>query len=224
MGKKSKLKEHGAEGFSDAYWEENYSCEDEMDGISNAKEHAAYLKNLFSLDLVDVSSIIDYGAGLGYLFEEMMRSFVPYKAVGIEPSDYAFKAMKNRDIKPVESTRLKLLQIDLVGWFEKGNQKYFDLGICTSVLQYLTKEELEFVVPAMARQCKYVYLSVPTDKELDRQVEDVEFHDRYAKRRSRKYYQKLLRKEFTFISSRVLESKFFFDEDSTNFTELLYRY
>jgi hypothetical protein len=76
----------------------------------------------------------------------------------------------------------------------------------------------------MAQKVKYLYLTVPTDKELNAQIEDLEFHDTYAIRRSRSAYQRLLKKHFTFISSRILESKVHFDESTTSFTDLLYRF
>ena len=60
--------------------------------------------------------------------------------------------------------------------------------------------------------------------ELARQVEDLDFKDQYATHRTREQYQKLLRPHFTFVSSRVLESKHFYNEETTYFTDLLYRY
>lgn len=214
----------GAKGFSNAYWEENYQSPEEMDGIGNVEQHVGYIKNLFGMEYIDISSIIDLGFGLGHLFEALLKEFIPYKAHGIEPSEYAFNIVKDRDISPVESTKLKLEQIDIVNWCKKNQNKRFDLGICTSVFQYLSDEELEFCLPILAQRLKYLYLTVPTDKELDRQVEDLEFKDRYAIRRSRTKYQKLIRKHFTIVSSRVLESKVHFDEETTLFTDLLYRF
>jgi phenylalanyl-tRNA synthetase alpha subunit len=60
--------------------------------------------------------------------------------------------------------------------------------------------------------------------ELGRQVSELDFKDEYAIHRSREKYQRLLRPHFTFVSARVLESKSFFDEESTHFTDLLYRF
>jgi pyridoxamine-phosphate oxidase len=61
-------------------------------------------------------------------------------------------------------------------------------------------------------------------KELERQVEELEFCDQYAYKRSRATYQRLIRKHFTFVSARVLESKFHFKEDNTALTDLLFRF
>ena len=65
----------GAIGFPDQYWHENYSDPSDMDGIGNAKEHALYLKYLMGIEYIDVSSIIDFGFGLGPLFKEMLSVF-----------------------------------------------------------------------------------------------------------------------------------------------------
>jgi hypothetical protein len=219
-------KEHGADGFSKEYWDRNYSEPDEMDGIANAKEHAKYIELVFALDFIDISSVVDFGFGTGELFKQVMKTFMPFKALGIEPSKFVFDKAKIEKLKPCDSTNLKLQNTDLLSWAQKQKvgSKTWDLGLCTSVFQYLTKEELDEVLPIMAQKVKYLYLSVPTDKELDRQVEDLEFHDTYAYRRSRSWYQKRLKPHFTFISSRILESKVHFDESSTSFTDLLFRF
>lgn len=217
--------EKGALGFSDNYWQENYSEPEEMDGIVNAKQHAKYIQSFFAVDYVDISSVIDLGFGLGYLFSEVLKEFIPYRATGIEPSEYAFKKVKEKNISPCESTKLTLKQSDLVTWSKsiRKNSKWYDLGICTSVFQYLTDEELREVIPIMSKQMKYLYFSVPTDYELKRQVEDLEFKDKYAIHRTQEDYLKLLEGHFTIIGARVLESNFHFDEESTYFTDFLFR-
>jgi len=215
----------GADGFSEEYWEENYSEPDDMDGIGNVDVHVGYIKNLFEFEFIDISSIIDLGFGLGHLFEAFLKELMPYKAYGIEPSEHAYTKVLERNISPTESTKFKLEKTDILSWCRANKKmKRFDFGICTSVFQYLTNEELEEIVPILAQRIKFLYLTVPTDKELDRQIEDLEFKDEYAIRRSRAYYQKLLKPHFTIISSRVLESKVHFDEKSTQFTDLLYRF
>jgi len=178
------------------------------------------------LEYIDISSVIDFGFGLGHLFESILKEFLPFKAEGIEPSSFAFEKVKERKIKPVMSTKLALFNIDLVTWAKKQNlkQKYFDLGICTSVFQYLSDDELEFIIPIMAQKVKYLYLTVPTNKELDRQIEELKFEDKYAIRRSKTKYQKILREHFTFVGRRLLESKYHFDEETTFFTDLLFRF
>ena len=211
--------------FDETYWQKNYSDPMSMDGIGNAKDHVRYLKAFLALEHVDISSIVDLGFGYGHLFREMLRAFIPHTALGIEPSPYAFKKAKPEKWRPVESTELTLLQEDLTTWcLSKRKYEPFDLGICTSVFQYMSDKELKEIIPVLSKRMKYLYLTVPTDKELQRQVSDLDFKDEYALHRSREKYQKLLKPHFTFISARVLESKYFFDEESTSFTDLLYRF
>lgn len=221
-----KPKESGAEGFSAQYWEVNYKDSEEMDGIGNAREHAEYLKQLFALEFIDISSVLDLGAGLGHLFEAVLAAFVPYRAVAVEPSDFAFQALKARSLKPVESTRLELHQMNVLGWCQADGKfdKMFDLTLCTSVLQYLTEAEIDELLPVLARRTRYLYLTVPTDVELKRQRADLDFDDQYALSRTRAFYQRKLRKHFTFVAHRLLESKVHFDESNTSFTDLLYRF
>ncbi|MFA6235990.1 MAG: hypothetical protein WC635_01580 [Bacteriovorax sp.] len=221
-----KNKTSGADGFTKEYWEVNYAEPEEMDNILNAREHAAYMKAIFALEAVDINSVIDFGFGMGILFEEVLKTFVPYRAHGIEPSKFIYDQVVKRDIRPAESTKLMLENTDLVTWAQKivAREKIFDLGLCTSVLQYLSDEEIKIVMPVLARRVRYLYLSVPTDLELKHQIEDVNFKDEYAIHRTKERYLKLIRPHFTFISSRLLESKIHFDEDTTSFTDLLFRF
>ncbi len=216
----------GAEGFAKEYWDKNYSSPDDMDGIGNVSSHLDYIRSLFEIEFIDISSIADFGFGLGHLFEAVLDHYKPYKALGIEPSRHPFDIVKKRKIKPVPSTKLSLKQIDLVGWCKENESKKirFDLGLCTSVFQYLTDEEMEYCLRVLSMKVKYLYFSVPTDIELRRQVEDLEFEDEYAIKRSRTKYQKMIKKHFTFVSSRMLESKVYFNEKSTFFTDLLFRF
>jgi hypothetical protein len=216
----------GALGFDQQYWLENYAEAESMDGIGNANFHAAYMKNLFALELVDISTVIDFGFGLGHLFEEVLKAFIPYRAMGIEPSAHAFELVKKRGISPVESTKLVLKKMDIKTWCEEQTAKsrYWDLGLCTSVFQYLTDEEIAFVMPVLAQKIKYLYMSVPTDKELLQQRRELDFNDQYAIARSRSQYLKIIKPHFTIISSRLLESKVHFDQESSYFTDYLFRF
>ena len=211
--------------FTKEYWDKNYSQPKTMDCIGNAKEHTQYLKSFFTLELIDISSIVDLGFGYGYLFQKMMKAFLPYRACGIEPSKFAFDKARSRKLKPVESTKLTLYNESLQQWcLRKGGPKSrFDLGICTSVLQHIEDDDMDEILRTLSERVKYLYLTVPTDKELDHQIENLNFYDSYALRRSRSYYRNVLGKYFTNISSKVWESKFYFDEDSSLFTDLLYR-
>jgi SAM-dependent methyltransferase len=127
--------------FKKDYWDHNYSSPQTMDGIGNAKDHAKYLKSFMDLELVDISSIVDLGFGYGYLFQKMMKVFVPYRACGVEPSKYAFDKARARKLKPVDSTKLELLNESIQEWCERSESKKmsFDLALCNSVFQYRLK-------------------------------------------------------------------------------------
>ncbi len=215
----------GSKGFTPEYWKKNYDTPSEMDGIGNAREHAMYLKSLFSLDYVEVNSVLDLGMGMGHLYKEVLKTFQPTKALGIEPSNYAYEKAKKR-VDRMEKRNYRVSQNDLVSFLEakKDTKFVYDLGLCTSVFQYLTKDEISQALPLLAKRVKYLYFSVPTDKELQRQIEEIKFHDTYAFARSENFYKKMIRGSFTFISSRLLESKVHFNESNTLFTELLYRF
>ncbi|GAB5366327.1 hypothetical protein AAMO2058_001134500 [Amorphochlora amoebiformis] len=83
----------------------------------------------------------------------------------------------------------------------------YQLGVCTSVLQYLDDKELEEVIEGLSRRVYYLYLTVPTTKEYSRQILELDFDDKSAIHRSRLAYQSILGRHFTFISARLLESK-----------------
>jgi hypothetical protein len=213
------------QNFDQQYWKKNYSDPSSMDGIGNAREHVNYLKSYFALEHVDISSVVDLGFGYGKLFRETLKKFIPHTAIGIEPSEYIFKKANLDRWRPVKSTDLELINQDLLTWC-RSKRKYdaFDLGICTSVFQYIPTKDLKEIIPILAKRIKYLYLTVPTNVELKRQVEELDFRDEYAIHRTREQYQKLLRPHFTFLSSRILESKYYFDETTTSFTDLLYRF
>lgn len=214
--------------FEQKYWRENYAEPESMDGIFNADRHAAYLRACFDLEFMHVGSIIDFGFGLGHLFEKVLETFLPARAYGLEPSRHAFRKVERRGISPVPSMKLELVNEDLETWATREGKRRrarpYDLGLCTSVLQYVADDVLERVLPVMAKRVKYLYLTVPTDVELRRQVEEEDFRDRYALHRSRARYQELLGPHFTVVSSRLVESRVFHDEDTTPMTDLLFRW
>lgn len=212
--------------FDKEYWDRNYSEPLTMDCIGNAKEHVRYIKAYFDLEKVDISSIADFGFGYGHLFQKAMKAFIPYKAFGLEPSRHAFERAKKRKLKPTESTRLKLSNDTLENWcaLKERPALRFDLGICCSVFQYVEEEPLREIIKTLSKRIKYLYLTVPTDKELDKQIEDLDFHDKYALRRSSGFYKSIIGEGFTNVSSRIWESKFHFNEDTTLIADLLYRH
>lgn len=210
--------------FSKHYWDEVYGQPATMDGVFNAGIHADYLHTLFTLDAIEINSVVDIGFGLGYLFDSVLKRFKPYRAVGIEPSAYAFERGQ-QVIKAPARTRLKLMPMDVATWCSTPRKpQRFDLGICTSVLQYLSDAQIEDILPVLSERVKFLYFTVPTDVEVRRMAADYNFDDKYAGRRSRLKYLKMLAPHFTVVSNRLLESKYHYDETNSRFSELLYRY
>ncbi len=217
----------GAVGFPKAYWDENYAEPETMDGIYDARRRAVALKAIFDAEYVEIGSLIDFGFGLGHLFREMVDVFLPYTAVGIEPSRYVFDQLTQQQLTAVESVDVTLLPMTLLAWCRDESQRPtepFDLGICTSVIQYMSDPELKEVIPVLAQRLKYLYLTVPTDVEFRYQREVVDFTDKYAISRSQEEYLELLRGHFTIVGNRVLESNVHFDVNTTFFADLFYRF
>lgn len=199
------------------YWRTQYSDPKTIDGIGNARDHSRYLASFFNLEGFEVESMVDLGFGTGHLFKEMLRTFRPNRAAGIEPSEHVFRCFKH--------ATARVRQTDLLTWcLDPKEEKTYDLGLCTSMLQYLDAGELLRALPVVARRVRYLYLTVPTDVEYERQGREQNFADPYAHVRSRIWYQRLLRPHFTFLSTRVLESKHHYDEQSTPFNDLLFRF
>ena len=210
--------------FSKNYWDEIYGQSITMDGVFNAGIHADYLHTLFTLDAIKINSVIDIGFGLGYLFNAVLNRFKPYRAVGIEPSAYAFERGQEL-IKAPARTRLKLMPVDVTTWCSMPRKlQRFDLGICTSVVQYLSDSQIQEILEILSKRVKFLYFTVPTDIEVRRMSAEHDFNDKYARQRSRIKYLEMLSPHFTVVSNRLLESKYYFDETSSPFTELLYRY
>jgi len=202
------------------YWDSCYHEPETMDGIVNAKEHAKYAKSLFKLEQIKIKSIVDLGFGTGDMLKAFRKEFKSNNCSGVEPSKYIYEKNKQRLIKK----NISVYNISLEQWSEsKDFEKRIDLGLCTSVFQYIKTNDLKKIIPIMAKRLRYVYLSVPTNKELDRQINEMSFKDKYALRRTKKTYQDLLSPYFTIVGSRLLESKFHFSDKDSRFSEFLFR-
>lgn len=212
--------------FEEEYWNRCYSDPDSMDGVGNACTHALYLKSALDLEFVEVKSIVDLGFGLGRLFDESLSIFRPRRAVGIEPSLFAYEEMMKR--KSFDQTAINVVfhREDLLTWCinKRKGETSFDLGICNSVFQYIPEEDLRQIVPVLAKRIKHLYLAVPTDRELERIEKEHEFHDPWAIPRTKDFYRDILSPWFAFVSCRLLESKCHYSEEDTPFTNLLYRF
>jgi hypothetical protein len=203
--------------FEKEYWQTNYSDLKTIDGIGNVKDHSRYVAAYFNLEGFEVESLIDLGFGMGRLLKEFNRVLKPRRVAGIEPSEFIYKKMK--------LPGAKLRQMDLLSWAQDPKEKWvYDLAILNSVLQYIPNKDLKFILPILSRRTRYLYLTVPTEIEYERQSSELSFKDDWAIIRSQKEYLQLLRPHFTFISSRMLESKHFYTPESTPFQDLLFRF
>ena len=214
----------GARGFGADYWSEVYSTPGHVDGVGNAQAHADYLRALFFLDTAYVGSIADFGFGLGHLLRAVTDVFSPQRVLGIEPSRYAFEQLSKADLHTTDR-QVRLLQTDLLSWCLQPDDgfSFFDLGLCSSVLQYLSDDELTQVVPILAKRLKWLYLTVPTDDSYAAMNAQSGFSDRFATPRSAQTYHALLRPHFDIVSSRLLESKRFARGGDSPFSEALFR-
>jgi hypothetical protein len=203
--------------IDEAYWKKNYADPMSMDGIGNRKDHSSYVKAFFDLEGVEIKSLVDLGFGHGYLLAEMNKSLKPQHTEGIEPSHIIIQAQKRLQ-------GIKIHQMGLLDWCEQKHARIFDLGICTSVLQYLSTHELKKALPLLKKKVRYLYLTVPTDVEYKRQKKEFNFKDDYAQVRTQKEYYKLLSPHFSFIGLRLLESKHFFKKETTHFQDQLFRF
>ncbi|MCB9664517.1 MAG: hypothetical protein H6732_10400 [Alphaproteobacteria bacterium] len=214
----------GAAGFDDAFWQQVYGRPETMDGLVNARAHAACIASAFEVALQPLDSVIDLGFGLGHMLQAVLEAVRPRRAFGIEPSPSAFASVQGRRLAPAE-TRLSLERLDLVGWCRRPThpRHEVDLGVCASVLQYLEDEEVVEVVPVLAQRLRWLYLTVPTDAEYLQQAEDEHFVDPWAIHRPRAFYVDLLRPWFDVVGTRLLESRVRVERWQSPFTDDLYR-
>ena len=218
------LKKVGPFGFEKDYWDQLYKNANHIDGFANGDAHAAYLKSLMYLDMVVVTSMADLGFGLGKLFSAFIETFEPARVLGIEPSKVAYEQFDTSNVEK-DGVCLKLMNTDVRSWALRRPDAwtYFDLGVATSIFQYLSDRHLEQVVPILASRFRWLYITIPTTDEYAFMKRQSGFHDPWAHSRSAAYYRSVFGKDFHFIGSRLLESKRAFKTMDSPFTEDLFR-
>jgi SAM-dependent methyltransferase len=219
------------------YWLDNYSEPETMDAICNAEEHARYLKSFFSLFAPDekapIKSLLDVGAGTGILFQCFVETLKPHYALALEPSRHALaqylthmaqtRGQKKKKVEWISLGVGEILGADFWSSFldypnelgkiqkeERQNRKTiksFDLGVCYSVFQYLSEDEVILLTRFLAKHCRYLYFSVPTNAEYRMMKREFDFVDPYAYKRGKDFYLRIIRKEFRIISCCLLESR-----------------
>lgn len=193
--------------FNQKYWDSMYAEDDEsiIDGIDNAKEHARYLKSILDLSEVFVESIGDFGFGKGILLREVVKKFKPKQIIAIDPSREANDKLKKQ--LWIQKYSCNIEQTTLENFKESKIKKPLDLGICNSIFQYISNNDVTPAFEKLAQLCKYVYFSVPTKVDYEYMKNELDFIDPYAYVRNKKFYTKAISPYFTIVSHNLLESK-----------------
>ncbi len=116
---------------------------------------------------IQVRSVLDVGAGVGYWSDWYRNNHQRTKVVSVDVSEHACNKYghKLRDISSWTPTRK------------------FDLVICQSVLQYLDDQAARSAIKNLAKATKHIlFFEVPTKNDLrnnvDRDVTDFEIYSR----------------------------------------------
>lgn len=176
-----------------------------IDGVDNAKQHAFYIKSILDLAEVEVLSLCDFGFGNGILLKEFVMKLKPKLIIAIDPSKEAIDQLKKQSW--ITKLNHKIYQTTIEKLDQSKINKPFDLGICNSIVQYIPNKDITFVFQKMATLCKYLYFSVPTIADYNYMLNELEFTDPYANKRTKKFYLNRLSPYFTIVSYNLLESK-----------------
>lgn len=204
--------------FNKIYFDRVYPKNETIDGDYNSKDHGEYLKALFHLMGIHISSLYDFGFGKGSLLRDVSKKLEITHVGGCDISPYAYKNLKSK--KWAKDFRLQISEIYNV----KIPKKPFHLGLCNSVLQYVPDHELKKSIDVLSKSCKYVYFHVPSQEDYKILKKDLNFTDSYAIHRKNKIYETLLKQKFTFVSWGLLESKKYSSHKNSPFTDTLYRF
>lgn len=199
--------------FEAKYWKELYGNGLDVDGSFNAKEHSDYLYNLFRLMGIEVSSLVDFGFGQGKLLKTFALKFKPQTILAMDISDTMIdKLTKEKWYKSFADFRIKKVNLlDLSPEFPKkvSNLTFFELGILNSVLQYIPVPAIPALLESIARNCRYLYITVPTKEDYMVMKKEFDFSDPYANKLAKKKLRTLLSRDFEFVSFNLLQSKWF---------------
>lgn len=204
--------------FTKKYFEHLYPDDETIDGDYNSKEHAKYLKAIFELMGIHISSVYDFGFGKGNLLRDISKKLEAAHIAGCDISPYAYKKLKNK--KWSKDFKLEVSEIDNL----QVPKKPYHLGLCNSVLQYVSDEKLKKCINILSQSCKYLYFHVPTQEDYKILKQDLKFEDPYAIQRTNEDYMKILESRFTFVSWGLLESKQFTTPKKSPFSDSLYRF
>jgi ubiquinone/menaquinone biosynthesis C-methylase UbiE len=192
--------------FEETYWKEIY-LPYKIDGEFNAPKHIEYIHSFFKLHSYAIKTIIDIGFGNGKLLKEVIHQIKPKKLVALDISSLKTNELLKK--KWLRKTNFAIYNTDFLLFDTKNlEKKPFDLSICNSVFQYIrTVKDLEECFIKLSKISKYVYLSIPTDKDYTLMKSKFDFTDRFAYQRTKEVYIHLIQKYFRIIGYNILESK-----------------
>ena len=152
---------------------------------------ACFVLSYLAFLQVPVHHVLDAGCGTGLWKRALRRIDRSIEYTGIDPSEYLCRKH---------------------GWIQsavaefKTRQK-FDLVVCQDVMQYMTTDEVERSVKAIARVCRgALYFYVPTRDDIDDGLLDMRVTDRRIHIRSAAWYRRHLQKHFVSAGGGVFVS------------------
>lgn len=175
-----------------------------IDGIHNAKDHAAYIYHTLKLADFAVKTLADFGFGKGILLKEFASKFKPSKILALDPSREMVEELKKSSW--IRKYNSKIIHATLQDYDHKKG-KPFDLVICNSILQYIPDKEVSEVFKKLSLLAKYVYFAVPTERDYEYMKREMDFVDPYAFNRPKEFYVKAISPYFTGVSLNLLESR-----------------
>eukprot|EP01084_Bolivina_argentea_P123558 218963_1 len=99
----------------------------------------------------------------------------------------------------------------------------FNLGLCVSVCQYLSDNDVDIALNYLSKHCEFLYFDVVTSEEYNSMKNGSQFQDKWAIHRPKKWYRNIILKYWRMVSNCFLESKFLFpDSSDSNFPNSLY--
>lgn len=170
--------------FDEAYYERFYG--DPETRVYSADEHLALADYVFSFaqwNQLEVSSVLDVGAGIGLWKQVIERRYPHIKYTGTE---FSAAMCKQHGFK----------RIDIARWRDR---KKYDLIICQGVLQYLPDPDVAPAIANIAAMAKgLVYIEALTRADV-RDRADLERTDTNVYVRNGSYYRGLLAKHFVAV-------------------------
>ncbi len=199
--------------FEEHYWKELYGSGLDVDGSFNAKEHANYLFHLFQLMGIEVDSLVDFGFGQGKILKAMATRWKPRTVLALDISDSMIQKLRKenwqKSMKQLTIAKQDLTELTFDFPMAKAGVPFFAVGVLNSVLQYIPSKSIPNLLETIGRNCRYLYITVPTKEDYMAMKEEFNFHDPYANQFSKQKYRSLLTRDFEFVSFNLLQSKWF---------------